>query len=156
MIDLLVGDFQALVPEKCMVKKCKAARCAISMNGIEGKWKLINLDCNQLSIRNIKRCDYLFLNSSSKINWIVPIELKIRIKDSKKIVGQLQGGANFADKILRKNIDIKFKPILAFRRRLPRSELKTLRKNDSRINFRTKKYEIVLVKCSSNLASALN
>ena len=155
MNNLLVSNFHALVPEKCLDKKCKAEGCAISMKGIKGDWKLINLDCKQLSIWNKSRCDYLFLNSASKVNWIVPIEFKIKINDPKQIVKQLQGGANFADKFLRKKIDINFKPILAFKRSSHRLNIKKLRRNHSRINFRKNHYEIVLVKCSSSLVTQL-
>ena len=76
MNNLLASNYHALVGEKCLVKKCKAKGCAISMNGIQGNWMLINRDCKQLSMWNKNRGDHFFLNSVSKGNWILTIELK--------------------------------------------------------------------------------
>ena len=77
---------------------------------------LISLDSDEVKKQiqaDSKRCDYLFLcckNNCSKC-FVVPIELKGRKPKLSEIIAQLQGGADFAGKIIFPEDNFKLMPV---------------------------------------------
>ncbi len=119
---------------------------------------LVDMNCKKLGLQSgPKRCDYIFIGSQSNMNadWVVPIELKGKAKAS-KISRQLQAGAKFAEtKLLPNDVQVHFRPIAAHAGKAHKIQNMKLKKQQYKIKFRGKEYEIKLIRCGSPLEKAL-
>ena len=121
--------FRESIPASCCVKRCNKAGCKVDMRQAPFPFILIDMDCDLLEIdRQSDHCDFLFVSQGDgdTPGWVAALELKGR-PESSKIVEQLQAGAQFAEKILSRGADIRFRPIAFYGGRMHREELTRLR-----------------------------
>lgn len=97
------------------------------------------------------RCDFIFVGGSDE-SWVVPIELKKGPAKSSEVVKQLEAGAQFMDRLIPRNIPVRFRLVVAFRgiRKQQANELKK-----RKIRFRGKEVQVKLLRCGGSLVSAL-
>lgn len=147
------------VHPNCQVKKCLKQGCGVSMEGAPESRVLVDLDCDDLDIAwgdSDKRCDYLFVGEEKVTAYVAPIELKGGGFKTSEVIGQLQGGANAADKWLPPGDAFQFVPILVHGKGIHPEDLRKLRR--AKIKLRKHEPAPVLIRCKSKgtgmLASA--
>lgn len=113
MIDL-VKAVRAKVSKSCCVKVCKKEGCKVSLPSNCRQQVLIDMDDRESPAKKHgKRCDFLFVGEAKGEGWVVPIELKRGKASSSEVVPQLQAGAKVAEKVVPKNADLRFRPVVA-------------------------------------------
>lgn len=148
----LVDAVRSKVAQKCLVKKCGAQGCLVSMKDAPQPYVLVNMDCSSLPIsQNDKKCDFIFVADNG--GWVAALELKKGKPNASEVVDQLRAGAQFADQIIPKDVSAHFLPIAVFGGKLHKSELNKFRQ--SQVNFRGKKVRVELLRCGRRMAEAL-
>ena len=157
----LVKYIKRKVPSPCCVKRCNKEGCKVDLTQAPRPFVLIDMDCRDLEIeRGSNRCDFLFAGQGDGDvpGWVAALELKGRPKAS-KVRAQLQSGAQFAERILPKDVEIRFRPVLFYRGGLRGAELTLLRGSSIRFRHPTKgivlKERVILRRCGSRLKDAL-
>lgn len=145
------------IADACRVSSCSKEGCKISMNGLDGRRLLVDMDCEQLSIpRDQTRCDYIFIGTHEGNEWVAAMELKRGNIHEGEVRRQLQAGAEFAEaRLVPQQAQPSFRPIAAYGGRLHKSQSMALKNNANRVQFRRKRYEIKLIRCGSPLVNAL-
>ncbi len=144
------------MPEKCQVKSCSKEGCSLTLKGIGKTRVIVDMDCGQLDLsQDQTRCDYVFVGSHTKTDWVVPIELKRGGVEASEVSSQVQAGAKFAEsKLLIDGENVRFRPVVAYGR-VHRSQIEELKRQKYRIRFRNERYEIMLIRKNKPLADAL-
>ena len=152
----LVEFIRTKVPQSCCARKCQAQGCSVNMKGAPEPFVLIAMDCQELSFGgDSPRCDFVFFSDNG--NWVAPIELKAGKVGASELVRQLQAGAQFAERVVPKSVQVKVVPIAVCGGKAHRKELNQLRKNTSRIRFRGNgSRNIVLRRCGISLVEVLS
>ena len=93
----LVKEIAGKVPAHCRVSRCRGDGCEVRLEGMPScpDRLTIKLDCEELGIRDQKRCDYLFIGQTDTTTYVALIELKSgKVDSATGVAKQLQGGAN--------------------------------------------------------------
>ena len=86
----------------------------------------------------------------------MPLEVK-PTPDAKKIMNQLQAGADIADRrIIPKKKKVQFQPVMAHRKKFGKQENLTLREEKNKIHFRRACVQIKRLKCGAPLTDAVD
>lgn len=148
----LVKAVRAKVPESCCAKLCKKEGCKVSLPSMCRQRVLIDMDRESLAEKHDKRCDFLFVGEAKGEGWVVPIELKKGKASSSEVVPQLQSGAKVAEKVVPKNAEISFRPVVAAGR-FDKYERGLLRKKE--VKFRGMSELVRRIKCGESLAKLI-
>lgn len=142
--------------DRCHVHDCNRDGCSISVNTAASRKVVIDLDCAELRIPSgQKRCDHVFIGEKNRKSWIVPIELKSGGFDAAVVVGQLQGGADVAEKWLPPEVDFLFLPVLVHGTRgVSRKQDAEFRSTKVKMRGRTK--QVVVRRCGDRLKDVLD
>ena len=139
---------------------CAGHRCDVSLDGVPADRAIVDADA-AFEAHGIagRRCDFvLFLRAADGSFLVAPLEIKSGRVDASHATGQLQGGADFADRFASADSAgsrTACRPILFHGRPIHRAQLERLSRN--RIAFRGNKFAIVTAPCDEprNLATAL-
>lgn len=149
----LVKEIAGKVPAHCRVSRCRGDGCEVRLEGMPscpGRLT-IKLDCEELDIKDQKRCDYLFIGQIDTTTYVALIELKSgKVDSATGVAKQLQGGANLvAAKLLPSNVSFQFCPVLAHGKGMHKHMLKQLRR--ARVQLHEMTTPIQIVRCGSKL-----
>ncbi len=157
----LIEHIKRKIPPPCCVKRCRKEKCTVDLKQAPSPFVLIDLDCDCLDIEEgSSRCDFLFVSQEDKSmpGLVGVLELKGRPKAS-IVASQLQAGAQFAEKVLPKDVELQFRPVLFFGGSLRGAERDHIRKTSIRFRHPKKgsvlKTRVILKNCGSPLKDAL-
>ena len=147
--ELLDAVRKELSPD-CIVTRCREEGCSVNIRSSPRPSILIDMN-KALTNANETKCDFVFVGGSDE-SWVVPIELKSGKAESSEVVEQLEAGARFADRIIPKEVPVRFRLVVASRgiKRQQANELKR-----SKIKFRGKDVGVERIKCGGSLAAVL-
>ena len=149
----LVKAVRAKVSKSCCVKVCKKEGCRVSLPSKCRQQVLIDMDHRESPAEKPgKRCDFLFVGEAKGDGWVVPIELKKGKASSGEVVPQLQAGAKLAEKVVPKNAELRFRPVVAAGR-FDKYERGLLRKKE--VKFRGMRELVRWIKCGESLAKVI-
>ena len=147
----LVEAVRAKVPSGCIARGCSARGCSVSMRDAPRPNVIVNMDCDDLEIQQgDSRCDFMFVSDDG---WVVALELKRGKPDANEIVGQLQAGARFAERIVPEGASVQFRPVAVYGGKLHRNEVNRFRR--SQIRFRGRRVNLELLRCGRRLNDIL-
>ena len=150
----LVESVRLAVAERCLAARCRARGCSVSMNGIQGDHILINMDCRSLGIgRRDRRCDYIFVSDDG--DWVVALELKRGDLDASYVVEQLRAGARFVERIIPRDVEVKFVPLAVYGGKFHRNEREKLLKRTNWIDFRGERVQVDSLRCGRRIVEKL-
>ena len=143
------------IPKRVVVKNCVKDGCKVSLKNAPSPHLVIDVDDPSFGLENESHCDFLFISCdcANGANWVVPLELKRGSPDATEMVEQLQAGSGFAQVRIPAKHKTQFLPVGVYGGRLHKDQMDKLRK--ARISFRSKKYEIKLIRCGTPLKTAL-
>ena len=148
----LVDAVKAKVSSECIVRRCGARGCSVSMTGAPRPNVLVNMDCRELPIgRGDTRCDFVFVSDDG--DWVVALELKRGRLDASEIVGQLQAGAKFAEGIVPEDASVQFLPVAVHGGKTHKIEREQIRR--AKIRFRNKQFNVKMLGCGRRLNDIL-
>ena len=142
----------------CHARRCSNSGCTLTLSGAPRTRVLVNLEHDQAPVsRQEPHCDYLFVSDGGDGNpeWVAPIELTTGRADSRKFLRQLTAGAAIADRLLPRNITLRFRPIAAYDGQMRRAERDNLLNPANKITFRNRSELVRVVHCGSPLMKAL-
>lgn len=149
----LIQKIKGKVPRSCHVLRCKGDGCEVRLEGMPScpDRLTITLDCQELGIRDQKRCDYLFIGQIDATNYVALIELKSgKVDSATDVAQQLQGGADLvAAKLLPSNASFQFRPVLAHGKGIHKYIRNQLR--NKKVTLHETTAPIKLVRCGSKL-----
>lgn len=142
----------------CAGKDLQRSGCRLSMQGITtGKFILVDID-RVTGYRFVgKTCDFvLFLEDSRGDLIVAPIELKNTRIEPSDVNAQLQGGANYASRIVPSGIRCSFVPVVIHGKTIHDNQRRSL--NKKRVTFQKQKRIIRIAKCNrdGNLFTAIS
>ncbi len=150
----LVDAVRSKVAQKCLVTRCGAKGCSVSMKDAPRPNVLVNMDCRDLGIKDdASKCDFMFVSDDG--DWVVALELKKGSVRASEMVGQLRAGARFADRIIPRNTTARFLPVAVYGGKLHRDEVNKFRQSANQINFRGKRVRVELMRCGRRMVEAL-
>ena len=143
------------IPEGAIVNRCEEEGCRVPLNNAPSPHLVIDVDHSSFGLDDDIHCDFLFIGCDGPRgdNWVVPLELKRGSPDATKMVEQLQAGSGFVQARIPVELGTQFLPVGVYGGRLKKMDRDRLRK--ARISFRSKKYEIKLIRCGTPLIRAL-
>ena len=150
-------EVREAVSDGCITRRCREQGCSLYLNGTSQQAFAIDMNHDDSPIdRNQTHCDFLFVGSLSgkTEEWIVPIELKRGAISAGEARDQLQAGADAADRLVPRELDLRFLP-LAVSGSMARAERDQLRKSSHRIRFRRQMVLAERTRCGSELADIL-
>ena len=152
----LVTEVIQKINGDCLAQRCRKNNCSLTLNDLPDQFILVDMDHGKAPTRSEfgKKCDYIFIGEDNEEAWVAPLELKGGKLKASEVVEQLQSGARVADHILPSAARTRFRPVVAYRRRIHRAEQKRLQ--SSRVRFRSQERLIKRVKCGTSLMDALN
>ena len=145
------------VSDTCITRQCREQGCSLSLNGTSHQAFAIDMNHDDSPVdQNQTHCDFLFVGSlaGEAEEWIVPIELKRGEISAGEAMDQLQAGADAADRLVPRDLDLRFLP-LAVSGSMARAERDQLRKSSHRIRFRRQMVLVERTRCGSQLADIL-
>ena len=149
----LVKAVRAKVSKSCCAKLCKKEGCKVSLPSKCHHRVLIDMDHRESPAeKHGKRCDFLFVGEAKGEGWVVPIELKKGKASSSEVVLQLQAGAKVAEKIVPKNAEISFRPVVAAGR-FDKYERGLIREKE--VKFRRMCELVRWIRCGESLAERM-
>ena len=152
----VVNEARRKVSEQCLTVRCRKGGCWLTLNNAPLPYILIDMDSPQAPARqNERKCDYIFIGGSD-IFWAGVIKLKRGKPNASEAVPQLRARSQAADRIVPRNAQVQFRPIMVYGGRLRRVELDRLTKTANMIRFRNQTERIRLVRCGTALVDALN
>ena len=152
----LVSQVLQKVNGDCLAQRCRKNNCSLTLDDLPDLFILVDMDHKKAPTlgKEEKKCDYIFVGEKDDAVWVAPLELKGGKFKASDVVEQLQSGARVADHILPSAAQTRFRPVVAYRRRIHRAEQKRLQ--SSRVRFRSQERLIKRVKCGTSLMDALN
>ena len=153
----LVNAVRDRVREQCLVEECDKNGCSVSLNDAPQPYLVIDLDGPNSPVgQRQRRCDYLFIaDERSNRSWVVPMELKNGEMKVSKVIGQLQAGADVAQKLVSHGSAISFRPV-AVVREFRKGARDKLREREGEVSFRGRSERIRVLICGDPLAMALD
>ena len=152
-----VEALRSATDARCHAVACYDHGCSLDLSDAPTPSILISLESEFAGLAADEiRCDYLFVGESDGDGgfWIAPIELTTGRKRALEFFRQLSAGADFADRHLPQNIDVRFRPIAVHSRPLHDREYYLMRIH--RVPFRDDSALIKIVNCGDRLADALS
>ena len=150
----LVESVRAWVAARCLVTRCRAQGCSVSMNGVQGDHILINMDCRSLRIgRRDSRCDFIFVSDDG--DWVAALELKRGDLDASYVVEQLRAGARFVEQIIPRDVEVNFVPLAVYGGKFHRKERDELLKRANWIDFRGERVQVDSLRCGRRIVEKL-
>ena len=149
----LVGAVRKQVQSECLVRGCNKKGCRVPLTRLPKAHVVIDLDKPgaPLSERQ-QRCDYLVVaEDPGRPGWVVPLELK-KGSDVRKVVDQLQAGADAASRLVPEEVTISFQAVAAARG-IHTQERKLLAR--SVVRYRGRATGVQLITCGTPLVKAL-
>ena len=142
----------------CHDRRCSNSGCTLPLAGAPRTRVLINLEHDRAPISRLEpHCDYLFVADGGDSNpeWVAPIELTTGRADSRKFLRQLTAGTAIADRLIPRNIPVRFRPVAAYDGQMRRAERDNLLRPANKITFRNQSELVRVVRCGSPLMKAL-
>ena len=143
---------------QCHATTCRDGSCSLSLKNVPKPSILISLEHEAAPVQARQaHCDYLFVGGSDRNGgpWVAPVELTASAARVSKFLPQLRAGADIADELLPQHIQVRFRPVAAYRGELRRIERARFLKPANRVVFRSQLVPIKLVRCGSRLTKAL-
>ena len=136
----------------------RRGRCSADLTGVSENDRVV-VDLDKVfpdGQEGENRCECVLFYFDEAGNFVVvPMELKGGGNaEALKAVQQLRGGADFAAAYTPRGSKSICRPIL-FHNGISRAEVRQLSKNQSRVHFRGKSFEIKTARCGDMLASVL-
>ena len=153
----IAQEVRDAVSDACITRRCREQGCLLSLSGTSQQAFVVDMNHDESPVdRNQTHCDFLFVGSLSGQDeeWVVPIELKRGEISAGEARDQLQAGADAADRLVPRDLDLRFLP-LAVSGSMPRAERDRLRKSSHRIRFRRQMVLAERTRCGSELADIL-
>ena len=142
----------------CHARRCSNSGCTLPLTGAPRTRVLVNLEHDQAPVsRQEPHCDYLFVGDGGDDDpeWVAPIELTTGRADSRKFLRQLTAGATVAERLIPRNIPVRFRPVAAYDGQMRRAERDNLLRQANKITFRDQSELVRVVRCGSPLMKAL-
>ena len=164
----LVKTIRKKVAKECIVFESnkddcsvplKKDNCSVSLEGLPENCDCIIVDFDEKGSplgKNQTRCEYLFVAKVPlEKGWVAVLEFKDTTRvDIAKVVSQLQAGARAAEKLIRKEKDIRFRPVLASRA-IPKAARTDMRVHDI-VCFHEQSESLRWIGCGDPLTKALD
>ena len=143
---------------QCHSTSCSDSGCSLSMRDAPEPGVLLNLEHETAPVvDNATRCDYLFIGGDEKKGeWVAPVELTTSAARVSKFLPQRRAGAEIANDLIPRNLQVRFRPIAVYGGELRRIERDNFLKRANRVVFRNKPTPVKLVRCGSPLTKALS
>ena len=153
----LVQRVRAKVDDRCIVGRIRKRDCRVNLDGAPDPRLIVDFDRPGSPLGSSdQRCDYLFIaDAAYNHGWVVPLELKRGQFNASKITGQLQAGAQAAERIVPRNIAVRFRPIAVHRGDTTKQERNRLKRKPILVRFRGKNVPLRRMKCGQKLADHL-
>ena len=148
---------RSAIPRGCITRECREQSCSLSLSRTSQQSFAIDMNHDDSPVdRNQTHCDFLFVGglSGQSEEWVIPIELKRGAISASEARDQLQAGADAADRLVPRELDLRFLP-LAVSGSMARAERDQLRKSSHRIRFRRQLVLAERTRCGSELADIL-
>ncbi len=158
MTSLLEQSLQALDDRRCLTEgRLNKEGCRVLMTEAPYPRVVVDFDKKGSPLpADSPRCDYLLITEDRQdIGWVVLLELKRGRMDAGLVVRQLRAGASAAEKIIPKDQEIRFRPVVASGR-VPKHERTELKRQSNKILFHGYTEPIRLMSCGSSLTSVLD
>ena len=126
----LMERLKGEIPKRAIVNRCAKEGCEVSLRNAPSPHLVIDVDAPFFGL-----------------------ELKRGSPNATEMVNQLQAGAGFAQVRIPAKHKTQFLPVGVYGRRLHKDQMDKLKK--ARISFRSKKYEIKLIRCGTPLKNVL-
>ncbi len=124
------------------------------MEGLPSPRILVDLDCDDLRLpEGRQRCDYVYFDGDRASSRVVLIELKKGAVKGSEVLGQLQEGANIAEKWIPPGTAFRLHPVVVHGKGVHKQEMKLLR--NRRIRLRDRTAQALLMRCGGSLKSVL-
>ena len=149
----ITQEVRDAVSDECITRRCREQGCLLSLNGTSQQAFAIDMNHDDSPVdQNQTHCDFLFVGSlaGETEEWVVPIELKRGAISAGEAREQLQAGADAADRLVPRDLDLRFLP-LAVSGSMARAERDQLRKSSHRIRFRRRMVLAERTRCGSEL-----
>ena len=157
----LIEHVKRQIPPPCCVRRCRKEKCTVVLKQAPSPFVLVDLDCDRLHIEEgSRRCDFLFVSQEDKgmPGLVGVLELKGRPRAS-VVAAQLQAGAQFAERVLPGDVELRFRPVLFYSGGLRGAERDRIRNTFIRFRHPKKgsvlKTRVILKSCGSPLKDAL-
>ena len=145
--------------KQCHVSSCSESRCSLSMKNAPEPSVLLSLE-HDASPADAARphCDFLFVGGCDyeRGEWVAPVELTTSAARVSKFLTQRRAGAEIANDLIPRNLQVRFRPIAVYGGELRRIERDNFLKRANRVVFRNKPTPVKLVRCGSPLTKALS
>ena len=144
---------------QCHVTLCCDSGCSLSMENAPEPNVLISLEHKAAPVdASEKHCDFLFVGGGDDDipEWVAPVELTTSPPKVRKFLPQLQAGASLAEKLIPKNVKVRFRPIAVHGGELHRAERFKFLMSCNHVVFRSRPTLVTLVRCGSPLTKALS
>ena len=149
---MLVDAVKGRVSAACVGGKIRANKCGVSLEGTPPEHVAVDLDCaTPKQIGGAKRADYVYVANDGSV---AVIEIKKGSVGIESVVDQLQGGADIADeRLLPEDATLVFRPVLV-RGGSGKEKHERRKRKQNRIRFRDVDYDVVPIKCGTQLSTA--
>lgn len=149
---LLVDAVKGRVSAACVGGKIRANKCGVSLEGTPPEHVAVDLDCaTPKQVDGAKRADYVYVANDGSV---AVIEIKKGSVGIESVVDQLQGGADIADeRLLPEDATLVFRPVLV-RGGSGKEKHERRKRKQNRIRFRDVDYDVVPIKCGTQLSTA--
>ena len=145
---------------RCHASLCHDSGCWLTMENVPVPYVLVYLEHPNSPInRRSPHCDFLYVGGGEECTteWVAPIELTTGENRVEKFQRQIQPVASQAEKLIPKNVKVRFRPIAVHGKENTRKAERNRRRRLSyQIEFRFKKYPFKLVYCGTALSQALS
>ena len=146
----LVAAVRAAVAPEAVDNRIDRDDCSLDIADTPVPQVAVNLDHRELDVpRDRPHCDYLFFVEDGMKNWVIPIELKSGGLRNKHTINQLQGGAEFADRLMPANGGFRLAAVIAYGRPLHASQRSDLLRRT--IRLRNEVRQPLLHRCGDRL-----
>lgn len=110
----LVASVRAALPPDAVDCRIDRDGCSLDIADTPLPQVVVDMDHEELDVpRDRPQCDYLFVVEDGTKKWVIPIELKSGGLRNEHTVGQLQRGADFADRLMPTNSGFRLAAVIA-------------------------------------------
>lgn len=153
----LVQRVRAKVDDRCVATRIRKGGCSVFLDGAPTSRLIVDLDDPASPLPPPKRrCDYLFVaDAADGDGWVAPMELKDGKFHAGEFARQLQAGASAAERIVPRNVMVRFRPIAVFGGGRTKAERDRSHRRQSRVRFRGSNEPLRLMRCGGKLTDKL-
>lgn len=144
------------VDESCLASRLESHGCTLGLDDAPEPHMVVDLDHAEAPVRRSQqKCDYLFLGSEGNAGIVAAaIEMKSSGVKPSGAKRQLQAGAKITQGLVAGLAPVRFVPVVAHGAALSRRAYDQMAAQQ--VSFRKGNYRIELIRCGSQLASALD